>query len=59
MTIKQCIQKNGWRVEVDEMKRFQSGGDCLSGMGKEKATKRSLISAAPVRMLGGGTFRPF
>ena len=24
MTIKQCIQKNGWRVEVDEMKRFQS-----------------------------------
>lgn len=58
MTIKQCIQKNGWRVEVDEMKRFQSVAIAfLNGEGERD--ERSLISAAPVRMPGRRNFPPF
>ena len=46
MTIKQCIQKNGWRVEVDEMKRFQSVAIAfLNGEGESDETEFDISGA--------------
>ena len=58
MTIKQCIQKNGWRVEVDEMKRFQSVAVVfLNGEGESDETEFDISGACTDA--GRRNFPPF
>ncbi len=58
MTIKQCIQKNGWRVEVDEMKRFQSVAIVfLNGEGESDETEFDISGACTDA--GRRNFPPF
>lgn len=46
MTIKQYIQKNGLRVEVDELKRFQSVAVAfLNGEGESDETEFDISGA--------------
>mgnify|MGYP001097871067 CR=1 FL=1 len=46
MTLKQCIQKDGWRVEVDKLRRFQSVAVAfLNGEGESDETEFDINSA--------------
>lgn len=46
MTLKQCIQKNGWHVEVDKLRRFQSVAIAfLNGEGESDETEFDISGA--------------
>jgi hypothetical protein len=46
MTLKQCIKKNGWCVEVEELKRFQSVVIAfLNGEGESDETEFDISGA--------------